>query len=757
MRTIVATMVGLAFLALGCNGSKGGSTTTGSGGETTGGTTPLAAGQPCASDGDCASGVCGVSLSGGNCCAQSCPLGKAPCTVSGCDENGACDYPGPETSCDTTCTGAALNQNACNGGGGCQAVSATACPDHFSCPDGGEATGDDAGCQTTCTSGADCATGFVCNAGGCVAPVPTGACTEDDDCSSGACGVTGSGHCCRVTCTGSTPPCGAADCDPQTGACLYGDSATACGSTPQSCSGTTELSPSHCDGVGNCGTVATSCAPYACGATTCLTTCSDGGGCASGAFCELSHASCCGLTFGGAMAVDAVTGNDQVACCGVAGNQPCQTIAHALQLIDAARAHDVTLTATLNDAGGDWAPPGETFPILLGWGVELNAPGITFFDRDGGGIFTIGSISSNDLIGYASIVGARGNPIGIGMDQAGDQSQGLHVIEVQADQTLFLANASINGNADFLTTAIHLEPGAALYFGGDRTSAITGQAKITGRVNIGSSSGPPGYDGIVCTAGPRRQGCMIMDVPLQGESSVVIQGQAGRDLDLEGNSFVTLTSAPVIGTPPSSVGFLTCPGSPLKADNEGVLLNGLITMEFDNGTVQCLSGYGFLLQSTALGVPTLMMNGTTIQNTQIGIQAFAGTAVISNSTIRYNANGVEQAYTGRYTATIDLSGGPDGGRNTVACSNSIEGYAPPGVSVLNKNSQALNASNVNWDTPAPDLFGCNASLDACTCEISSCSLDAGADGMDAVYTSTGSITTTGNQLSTLDCTPPSKY
>ncbi len=113
---------------------------------------------------------------------------------------------------------------------------------------------------------------------------------------------------------------------------------------------------------------------------------------------------------------------------------------------------------------------------------------------------------------------------------------------------------------------------------------------------------------------------------------------------------------------------------------------------------------------------------------------------------------MQQNETGKYVGTIDL-GGADGGTNTVACSNSIEGGTPPGVSVLNKSTQTLNASHVSWDSPAPDLFECNAGLNACSCEISTCSVDAGADGMDAVYESTGIIDTTGNQLSTLDCTP----
>jgi hypothetical protein len=178
-------------------------------------------------------------------------------------------------------------------------------------------------------------------------------------------------------------------------------------------------------------------------------------------------------------------------------------------------------------------------------------------------------------------------------------------------------------------------------------------------------------------------------------------------------------------------------------------------MTFENGTVQCILDQGFYLEASPKGVPSLTLKNTTIQNTGLGVYASAGTAAISGSTIRYNGGGVQQDTDGTNIATIDLSGGAEGGVNTVACSNSIEGtpwgYAT-GISVLNTTSHPLNASNVSWDTSGPDVFGCDAQLSDCTCEIASCATAPGADGMDAVYEAAGTITTTGNQLSTLDCT-----
>ena len=152
------------------------------------------------------------------------------------------------------------------------------------------------------------------------------------------------------------------------------------------------------------------------------------------------------------------------------------------------------------------------------------------------------------------------------------------------------------------------------------------------------------------------------------------------------------------------------------------------------------------------------MDSTTIENTEYGIYATAGSATITNSTIQYNYNGVQQGTDGTNIATIDLSGGSVGGTNTVVCSSDAESVSASnvGVSVFDSTSSNLNASNVLWDTSAPDEFSCtDNTFGNCTCESSAgCTLGAGSDEMDAVYDSSGTVTTTGNGTSTLVCTPP---
>ncbi len=151
----------------------------------------------------------------------------------------------------------------------------------------------------------------------------------------------------------------------------------------------------------------------------------------------------------------------------------------------------------------------------------------------------------------------------------------------------------------------------------------------------------------------------------------------------------------------------------------------------------------------------MTINDTTIQNTWLALGVFEGSAVVSNSTLRYNSAGVWQGNSDLgMSGTVDLSGGAVGGRNTVACSRT-EGYYYYGVSVVNETSATLNASNVDWDTPGPDLFSCDSDFSNCSCQIAACTDLPDAGDMDAVVIDGGgTILTTGNGLSPLNCAAP---
>ncbi len=145
------------------------------------------------------------------------------------------------------------------------------------------------GSPTQCQSG-NCVDGFCCNS----------ACnTQCQACSNALTGGT-NGTCTTVTpgtadpsgtCTTQAPTsCGTDGLCAVGGVCdMYGAS-TVC--VPASCSGGQQTTQGVCSGVGTCtGSTTLACAPYACGATACLTSCPSNdpigdGSCAPGNWCD---------------------------------------------------------------------------------------------------------------------------------------------------------------------------------------------------------------------------------------------------------------------------------------------------------------------------------------------------------------------------------------------------------------------------------------------------------------------------------------
>ncbi len=729
------------------------------GGSSSGSTGGLGAGSPCTSNAECLSRICGLD-GGGNCCNTACPATDPACGASGCDATGACLYAPPGASC-ATCRAGTLEPAACNGSGACITGISRACPGNFACDMSGDMRATN--CKTTCATQTDCASGFYCASGACLPQAATGSCTTNDACNSGVCGIAGTGHCCTAACA-TASPCGAADCDFRTGACLYPVSGVACGSTPESCSAGVQQNPSVCDGMGHCPTPGTTqCAPYACGTNACLASCSDGTSCAVGDFCDAVNSTCCtGLASGGQLAVDSATGNDDLACCGIGPNGPCRTLTHAMALIDAAQARDVTVHASVDGAGGDWLPGrAEGFPVALGWGVELSAPGVYFQDQTGAGklaIFDVGFASQADTVGYASLVGAASASVGVGMNQANtEQSQEDSAILIEAGNTLYIANAVVNGSASGRTNSITVAAGGVLTLGQDQPDQVTGTVQVGNALH---QSATDGYNGIYCETDNQSLGCTIRDADLAGQSSLIMQGQEGEDIFVQNFGDVSLTSAPVIGIPPVGVGFDACPAI---ADGYSIELYGQSTVTLSNATIQCSRSGVYLsgpidssggVMDTGEG-PTVDIDHTLIQHTEQAIYVALGRATVSNSTIQFNYYGVTQAEgTLSNPAVLDLSGGARGGTNTIICSSNQEGPSPPneaepGLNVVNySETQTLNASNVAWDTPGPDQFSCQINVSSCSCASSSCVVKPGGDGMDAVTEAfAASILTTDNTVS----------
>jgi hypothetical protein len=711
--------------------SSGSGTTTG--GATTGGTGGLPPGAACSASHQCLSGFCGI-FGSGICCAAQCLGATDPaCDPTGCAAtSGACTYPVGHACGTSSCSGHMLTAGVCDASGACTSAT-SACANNLLC----NATG--TGCLTSCRTSADCATGSVCNLGTCGAKVATGACTENDDCLSGICGVNGAGNCCTHACTTTDRICGATECD-ATGACVYPGKTVVCGSA-QTCVGSVQIDASQCSGAGTCSTPTTKdCFPYVCGANACLASCLDKTSCSTGAFCEVAFNTCCPLGNAGSVAVDGATGNDNAGCCGVGTNPPCQTLTRAMALIDSARATNVTIHATIRSGGGDWSPSGEIYPIVLGWGVELNAPGVFFLDPDGGHneILDVAFYSAHDTVGSASVVGNASSPIGIGMNAANTQQMDDGAaLAVEKGAMLYVANATVNDRATAGNFALYraaiLVNGGALVLGQDQSGTTMGTVQIG---NALGNVATDGWDGIDCYGAVGAPG-IVRDVKVPGNASaVVVEGQNDTDIFAD-MCAVSLEANPVLGV--NSGGSWGSCGQ--KHDGTGfVALESTATLQAV--TIQCIKYQGVQLEAKA----ALIMDGGTITNCSIGLFTQSGGSVTAmNSLIGHNFVGAWQDLDG----TVDLSGGG----NTVICNSKLEGDAFltgfPGMDVYNYSTTVLNASNVTWDTAGPDFFKCDYAIQNCSCNNASCATPAGGDDMDAVEDSTnlGGITTAGNRRS----------
>ncbi|MBI2390021.1 MAG: hypothetical protein HYV09_10570 [Deltaproteobacteria bacterium] len=207
------------------------------------------------------------------------------------------------------CTAAGeCNTNICASGLCC----ATACAAPYRC-NGGT-------CPTKCASDDDCATGYWCSSTVCVAKKANGvACGAGRECTSTFCV---DGVCCNSGCrdgAGALLQCGACNvtgkvgtCSPVVGAppagraaCFGAGVGTTCGpscngvdttrcnlaATTVSCSSTAcaagvETHLSKCDGKGKCLDVPNACGAYACGASSCKTSCAASTDCAAGFYCN---------------------------------------------------------------------------------------------------------------------------------------------------------------------------------------------------------------------------------------------------------------------------------------------------------------------------------------------------------------------------------------------------------------------------------------------------------------------------------------
>jgi hypothetical protein len=136
----------------------------------------------------------------------------------------------------------------------------------------------------TCTDDSQCSSA-TCTDGVCCDKPCSGSCEACDVTGSiGTCSlVTGAVHGSRVSCTGAGTTCGGT-CSGSSTSCQYPPATTEC--VAAGCTAGTAKPSVKCNGLGACSTyTTTACAPYACGAVSCKTSCLVNADCIASHYC----------------------------------------------------------------------------------------------------------------------------------------------------------------------------------------------------------------------------------------------------------------------------------------------------------------------------------------------------------------------------------------------------------------------------------------------------------------------------------------
>jgi len=415
-----------------------------------------------------------------------------------------------------------------------------------------------------------------------------------------------------------------------------------------------------------------------------------------------------------------------------------------MKLVSNNKLTGVTLKVAWNatpSTRADWSPSaGETYPIHLGYGVTLYAPGIFFSPPTpkgaAGDVFDVYSYGGTDT----GTVTIEGNPkidyvfIGIDSQQASLTNTAVAVNTGVATKTpvpVVLNDVWMNGE----TEALYLGAGSSVSLG--PSPVIIGSGGSTANPLPVTSTGV----GVYCQ-GTAASPATLKDVDAGGASVLQVDSQDTAH-GLKGTFYaydgcnVTLSQSPIFGLPP--------PCQTPKIDGEGLLMGGASTISLTGATIQCMFNHGIDVgEVTTLNAnPTVTLDKMLLEYTgQTALKLNGGSVTATNSTIYHSRFGVVV----QLAATLDLSGGG----NIVACNTNAEpgGYTGtvPGIDVWNSSGTAsIDASNVAWDHNPPYYWTCTdgaGSASTCTCASGACNGVAVAptDGADALTDANTSIT-----------------
>jgi hypothetical protein len=332
-----------------------------------------------------------------------------------------------------------------------------------------------------------------------------------------------------------------------------------------------------------------------------------------------------------------VVGSDE-GCCGTTIEKACATLTRALALIGSSNQSGLTLEARVDGDGGLWRPAGgERWPIVLGLGLTLSAPGLAF-DRPAGapGIaFLVRGLIPGDDGGVTMRGGpasAGGVPsllqVGFPFDDAGSGTEIAIEDGVAGDGgpnglSLSLSDVQING----LEIGLQVGPKAFVTLG-------------PGPLLIGSPAdgGPLGGRGLVCEGtevGSVLESAFVndylngttTDLPDAGVSphSLEVIGQPIADVDIGDSCFLDLMRVPILGPDGD------CTAA--RGDPIGLRVRGAAEVALSGGLINCMGLYGAQFIGSMAGIQE-----DTLQNSEVLGAGCAGALDVGAALVALNSS-----------------------------------------------------------------------------------------------------------------------
>jgi len=430
--------------------------------------------------------------------------------------------------------------------------------------------------------------------------------------------------------------------------------------------------------------------------------------------------------------VDGFGGADDAgACCCGQPFVPCQTLTHSMAIIADGGTVGVQIRAYLSDGGDVWPNTLEVWPVHLGWGVSLTAPGVQFSPDPAHYGGRPGSINIFELYPYATGDTSRVTIQGDPADSSRQARLGLPLDGGVNPTDIAIADPPPKGiglaglpaqlsNLWLHATRVGIQIGA-------NAEVILGPLPV----HLGSSlqrlAVDPGIEGIDCDhASVRDTGTLTLQIDSYTADIVAHSGCSAA-----------LIHSPHLGLLPAG-GFNSCPA---KLDSNGLSAIGSATVMLggysEPAELHCFLNNGIgLAPDSSIALPSVTFVGNESNASCRGAQVKAGTLTALGSSFSYNQVGL-WAYS---RGAINIDGSTNMATPTRVGCNATSELAitacdgdPPRASPSNANvvidAAATTQADVNdviwnhWDTKlhSPETWTClDDLLSTCACSGADC-------------------------------------